>query len=56
MEVENSLEKQSTWAAHKPVKKVFLRLKNDCLTVDNTWQADLVDMQKYAGSNQGYTP
>lgn len=53
-EVKRFPAKQSAWGAHKLVKKEFDRLKNDCLTLDNTWQADLVDMQKHARYNQEY--
>ena len=39
---------------HKPARRNFPRRKVDIRGLDETWQADLVDMQAYARSNNGF--
>ena len=39
---------------HKPARRNYLRRKYDIRGVDETWQADLVEMQSYARENIGY--
>ena len=39
---------------HKPARRNFPRRKVDIRGLDETWQADLVDMQGYSRSNNGF--
>ena len=39
---------------HKPARRNYLRRKYDIRGMDETWQADLVEMQSYARENKGY--
>ena len=39
---------------HKPTRRNFPRRKYDIGDIDETWQADLVDMQEYSRQNKGY--
>ena len=39
---------------HKPARRNYLRRKYDIRGVDETWQADLVEMQSYARENKDY--
>lgn len=39
---------------HKPARRNYLRRKFDIRDIDETWQADLVEMQPYARENKGY--
>lgn len=39
---------------HKPARRLYPRRKFEVRGLDETWQADLVDMQAYAGQNKGY--
>ena len=39
---------------HKPARRNYLCRKYDIRGVDETWQADLVEMQSYARVNKGY--
>ena len=39
---------------HKPARRNYLRRKYDIRGVDETWQADLVEMQSYSRENKGY--
>ena len=40
---------------HKPYRRNYPRIKVIVRGIDETWQADLVDMQKYATVNKGFT-
>lgn len=40
---------------HKPCRKNYPRLKVLVRGIDETWQADLVDMKKYSQVNRGFT-
>ena len=40
---------------HKPYRKNYPRLKVVVRGIDETWQADLVDMKKYSQVNRGFT-
>ena len=49
------LEKQSSFKKFKPVtKKRFKRRQTVVDGMDEQWQADLADMQKYSGENKGF--
>ncbi|XP_046750602.1 uncharacterized protein LOC124413859 [Diprion similis] len=39
---------------HKPARRDYPRRRVDVRGIDETWQADLVDMITYAGQNKGY--
>lgn len=39
---------------HKPARRNYLRRHVDIRGLDETWQADLVDMSAYASKNSGY--
>ncbi|MCI0557607.1 MAG: transposase family protein, partial [Nitrososphaera sp.] len=39
---------------HKPARKNYQRRRVDIRGLDETWQADLVDMSAYAGVNKGH--
>ena len=39
---------------HKPVRKTFTRRKVVVKGINEYWQADLIDMQKYSRLNKGY--
>ena len=39
---------------HAPVRRNFKRRKDVMRGIDETWQADLVDMQKYSKVNKGF--
>lgn len=54
-------EKVSTWlnqqwayTLHKPLRKKFPRRRYVSRGLNNQWQADLMDMQKYSRENSGY--
>lgn len=40
---------------HKPARRNYPRRKVVVRGIDETWQADLVDMQAYSKMNKGYT-
>ncbi|XP_043471643.1 uncharacterized protein LOC122504550 [Leptopilina heterotoma] len=39
---------------HKPARRNYARRKVDIRAIDDTWQADLVDMLTYAKKNRNY--
>jgi len=39
---------------HRPARRHYPRRHVDMRDIDDTWQADLVDMSAYAKGNQGY--
>ena len=39
---------------HKPARRNYPRRSFDVRGLDETWQADLVEMQPYAKENKGY--
>ncbi len=39
---------------HKPARRNYPRRKYDIRDIDETWQADLVEMQPYSKENKGY--
>ena len=39
---------------HKPARKNYQRRHVDIRGIDETWQADLVEMQPYEKENKGY--
>ena len=48
------LSKQDSYTLHKQVKNRFKRNKILVSKINDIWQIDLVDMQKYASDNCGY--
>jgi len=53
-DIKKFLEEQSTYQIHKREVKKFSRRKTMVSYVDQQWQADLVDMQKYKKDNNDY--
>lgn len=45
---------QESYTLHKPVKKKFLRNQIIVYGIDDTWQADLIDLQSLSKENQGF--
>lgn len=39
---------------HKPARRNYTRRHVDIRGLDETWQADLVEMGEYANTNKGY--
>ena len=52
--VETWLQKEEPYSLHRPVRKKFLRNRVFVPAIDDTWQIDLVDMQKYSRVNKGF--
>ena len=50
----NHHKKQVVKEIHTSARRNFLRRKVIMRGIDETWQADLVDMQKYSRYNKGY--
>jgi hypothetical protein len=53
-EVEAFLENQPTYISHNPIMKRFPFRKTMVSSIDQQWQADLVDMQRFEKQNKGY--
>jgi transposase InsO family protein len=53
-DVKNWLQDQDAYNLHKPARKNFTRQRVLVGGIDEQWQADLVDMQEFSKSNQGY--
>lgn len=53
-QVENFLERQTTYTMHRPVKRKFKRRKTYARYVDQIWQMDLVSLQAIVKENSGY--
>lgn len=53
-DVKNWLQAQFTYTLHKPIRKTFTRNPTITLHPNRQWQADLVDMQKFSRSNNGF--
>ena len=53
-QVKRWLKKQEGYVRHKPPPRVFPRQKILMSSLDEQWDADLMDMQKYARQNGGY--
>ena len=52
--VKDWLKKQEGYVRHKPPPRVFPRQKILMSSLDEMWDADLLDMQKYSRQNNGY--
>ena len=50
----NNVKNTITDELHAPARRNFPRRKVIMRGIDETWQADLVDMQKYSRVNKGY--
>jgi hypothetical protein len=53
-EVNDWLQSQEAYTLHAPIRKNFKRNFYKVSKIDETWQADLVDMQKYSKENKNY--
>jgi len=53
-DVESWLKKQDTYKRHRPAKQNFPRQKILMSYMDQQWDADIMDMSKFAKFNQGY--
>lgn len=53
-EVSEFLHQQDVYTLHKPIKHKFQRRKVLVHSIDEQWQADLVDMREYSKVNEGY--
>jgi len=53
-QVTNWLESQETYTLHKPIKYNFTTRRVKVTKIDDQWQADLVDMQKYTDKGKNY--
>lgn len=51
----NAARKDITEELHAPVRRNFPRRKVEMRGIDETWQADLIDMQKHAYLNKGFS-
>ena len=51
-DVADWLKSQNTYTLHRPKRKNFLRNHTIASTVDELWQADLVDMQEFKKDNR----
>lgn len=51
--MDDWLQSQDTYTLHKPVTKRFRRRKTIVGGINDQFQADLIDMQKYKDSNKG---
>lgn len=54
-DVEEWLKGQFTYTLHKNALKNFGKNKIMVTSVDEQWQADLVEMQKYSKKKQGFS-
>jgi hypothetical protein len=53
-EAKNWLKKQEGYVLHKPAPRIFPRQKILMSSIDEQWDADVMDMQKFARQNHGY--
>ena len=53
-DVKEWLDSQDTYVRHKPAKKLFKREPILMSRMDQQWDADVMDMLKFARQNQGY--
>lgn len=53
-QVKDVLQKQEAFTLHQPVRKKYVRNKIIVPGIDDTWQADLVDMQAHSKENRGF--
>ena len=53
-QVEKWLTQQNVYSLHKPIKHRFKTRRVIVSKIDDQWQADLVDMQKYKTYNKNY--
>lgn len=53
-QVQTELEKHDAFTLHQPLRKRFKKNQVVVPGIDDTWQADLVDMQKFSKENKGF--
>lgn len=49
------LQKQEAYSLQRPVRRRFKRNKTMVTDIDDQWSADLMDMNKFANYNDGFT-
>jgi len=52
--VQKWLSQQPTYTMHKPARKKYSRNRVLVSSIDEQWQADLVDLQSLENHNDGY--
>ena len=52
--LKNWIQSQPTYTKHHPIRRRYQRNRVIVSGIDDTWQADLVDMQKWSRQNNGY--
>ena len=52
--VKNWLLDQDTYNLHRPIRKKFKRNRIIVSGIDDTWQADLIDLQNFSKENNGF--
>jgi len=53
-DVKEWLDMQDMYVRHKPVKRIFKREQIIMSAIDQQWDADVMDMVKFARQNKGY--
>jgi len=53
-DVKEWLDMQEVYVRHKPVKRIFKREQIVMSAIDQQWDADIMDMVKFARQNNGY--
>jgi hypothetical protein len=53
-QVKDWLKKQEGYVRHKPPPRIFPRQKILMSSIDEQWDADVMDMQKFSKQNSGY--
>ena len=53
-EAKEFLKNQAVYTLHKPIRKNFKTRKTIALGIDELWQVDLVDLQKFRRQNRAY--
>jgi Integrase core domain len=53
-DVKEWLSGEFTYSLHKPVRKTFTRNPIIVRSIDDQWEADLVDMQEFSNQNSKY--
>lgn len=50
-DIHDWLNAQNTYTLHKPIRRRFPRLHYNVDTIDDVWEADLIDLQKFKSYN-----
>ena len=54
IDIKKWLSEQETYTLHKPLRKKFTRNQIITMGIDDTWQADLVDVSNISNENDNY--